>query len=63
MSCNLTTNEIAKQKKYDYLMDANGNKRNIFSKGLVYNVRYFFHLIEPSKLETSAFEFIDFHEV
>jgi hypothetical protein len=51
---NLTTNEMAKYEKYDYLRDANGNKKNIFNKGIIYNIKYYFHLIEPSKLETTG---------
>lgn len=56
---NLTANESVKTKKYEYLMDSNGNYRNIFNKGIIYNFKYFFHLVEPSRLETSAFEYND----
>jgi hypothetical protein len=45
---------MAKYEKYDYLRDANGNKKNIFNKGIIYNIKYYFHLIEPSKLETTG---------
>jgi len=43
---------MAKYEKYDYLKDANGKQKNIFNKGIIYNFKYYFHLIEPSKLET-----------
>jgi hypothetical protein len=48
---NYTTNERVKKKKYEYLFDSNGRERNIFSKGFLYNLRYYFHFIKPSKLE------------
>jgi hypothetical protein len=54
---NLTTNELAKPKKYEYLKDSRGNFKNIFSKGLIYNIKHYFHLVEPSYLETSSFEY------
>ena len=52
IACNLTTNEMAKSEKYDYLKDSNGKQKSIFNKGIIYNIKYYFHLIEPSKLET-----------
>ena len=47
---------MAKYKKYDYLMDSNGNAKNIFDKGWIYNLKYYFHLIEPSHLETIGYD-------
>lgn len=52
---NLTTNELNKQKKYDYLHSA-ANSKSIFNKGVLYNLKYYFHLIEPPPLETEYFE-------
>ncbi len=55
---NLTTNELAKKKKYDYLtmgVRNNGQKTSIFDKGLFYNCRYYFYLAEPSPLELEEF--------
>lgn len=60
---NFTGNEIAKLNKYAYLKDKNGNLKNIFSKGLVYNFKYYFHLIEPNHLETIKFINIKNEEV
>jgi hypothetical protein len=54
---NLTTNELAKRKKYDYLKDSSGNYKNLFDRGIIYNIKYFFHLIEPSYLETASYEY------
>ena len=54
---NLTTNESVKIYKYEYLHDGNGKYKNIFNKGIIYNIRYYFHLAEPSYLETSSFEY------
>ncbi len=53
---NLTTNEMVKYEKYDYLKDSNGKQKSIFNKGIIYNVKYYFHLIEPSKLETDGID-------
>ena len=54
---NMTTNEISKQKKYEYLkVSENGNKLTIFDKGWVYNLKYYFHLVEPPDLETEFYE-------
>jgi hypothetical protein len=53
---NFTGNELSKRDKYDYLKDDKGNKRNIFNKGIFYNVKYYFHLVEPSYLETPVFD-------
>jgi hypothetical protein len=55
--CNLTTNEFAKLHKYDYLKDSNGKFKNIFNKGVIQNIRYYFHLAEPNILETSAYKY------
>jgi hypothetical protein len=59
VSCfaNYTTNEFSKQSRYDYLKDSNGNKKNLFSRNCLYNIKYYFHLIEPSHLEQEYFEF------
>ena len=53
---NLTTNEMAKYEKYDYLKDANGKAKNLFDRGFFYNIKYYFYLIEPSKLESVGIE-------
>ena len=53
---NLTGNELSKQNKYDYLKDSKGQKKNIFSKGKLYNIKYYFHLVEPHYLETPEFD-------
>lgn len=56
---NLTGNELAKRKKYDYLKGytAKGSRqRSVFDKGVLYNIKYYFHLVEPSQLETSSYE-------
>jgi len=54
---NLTTNEMSKQKKYDYLKsNSNGTPKTIFSKGCLYNIKYYFHLIDASHLETESYE-------
>lgn len=55
--CNLTTNEFAKLHKYDYLKDSNGKFKNIFNKGVIQNIRYYFHLAQPNILETSAYKY------
>jgi hypothetical protein len=52
---NLTGNEMAKVKKYAYLKDNKGNFKNIFSNGLIYNIKYFFHFVQPNQLETLNF--------
>ncbi|CAF0983294.1 unnamed protein product [Brachionus calyciflorus] len=52
---NYTGNEAAKTDKYDYLKDSNGKSRNIFAKGFWYNIKYYFHLVEPSYLETPEY--------
>ncbi len=55
---NLTGNEMAKTKKYDYLKEyAHGRFRSVFDKGVLYNIRHYFHMVEPSYLETSGSEF------
>lgn len=54
---NLTTNEISKRKKYAYLQtNINGTKKSLFDKGCVYNLKYYFHLVDPSNLETESYE-------
>jgi hypothetical protein len=53
----MTTNEVLKRKKYEYLTDANGNFKNIFNQGIIYNIKYFFHFAEPSDLERYTFEY------
>lgn len=54
---NMTTNEMSKQKKYDYLQsNSSGTKKSIFDKGCIYNLKYYFHLVEPPNLETESYE-------
>lgn len=55
MVTNYTANEAVKKKKYDYFKRADGSIKNIFDKGLIYNIKYYFHLIDPSYLETEEF--------
>jgi len=54
---NLTSNEIRKKKKYEYLMDTHGNFKNIFDRGIIYNIKHYFHFLEPSNLETASYEY------
>lgn len=61
---NLTTNELVKKKKYDYVQmitKPNGTKTSLFDKGCFYNCKYYFHLAEPSHLEIedSTYEYYD----
>lgn len=63
MTFNYTANEIAKKDKYDYFKRADGSIKNIFNKGLCYNIKYYFHFIEPSYLETQDFFRADGHIV
>lgn len=52
---NMTTNEVAKKNKYDYLQMSvlsDGSKTSLFNRGYVYNCKYYFHLVEPNPLET-----------
>jgi hypothetical protein len=54
---NLTTNEMNKHKKYDYLKsNLNSPPKTIFSKGCLYNLKYYFHLIDAPHLETESYE-------
>ena len=48
---------MSKQKKYDYLQsNSSGTKKSIFDKGCIYNLKYYFHLVEPPNLETESYE-------
>ena len=51
---NLTGNEMAKRNKYSYLKDANGKYKNIFDRGWWYNIKHYYHLVEPSYLEMAT---------
>ena len=58
-AANITTNEMQKKKKYDYLqmsIGANGLKKSLFNRGIFFNCKYYFHLVEPPSLEVEGFE-------
>ncbi|RMZ96205.1 putative S-acyltransferase 23 [Brachionus plicatilis] len=63
VASNYTANETVKKNKYDYFKRADGSIKNIFDKGLCYNIKYYFHLIEPSYLETEEFSRANGHVV
>lgn len=52
----MTGNELMKREKYDYLKDYKGKGRNLFDQGWIYNIKYYFHLVEPSYLERPGFD-------
>ncbi len=56
---NITANEMAKMNKYSYLKNRNGRYKNIFSKGIFYNIKYYFHLIQPNQLETINYKILN----
>lgn len=56
---NITTNEMSKKKKYDYLqmnLGPNGLRKSLFNRGLLFNCKYYFHLTDPPSLEAEGFE-------
>ncbi|XP_038055162.1 probable protein S-acyltransferase 23 [Patiria miniata] len=44
---NLNTNERVNHKRYEYLKDANGHFFNPYNRGILHNVKEFFHLRAP----------------
>jgi hypothetical protein len=52
---NFTSNELAKKDRYEYLTEGKGRK-SLFNRGWCYNVKHYFHLVEPSHLEMPEYE-------
>jgi hypothetical protein len=52
----MTSNEVSKKERYEYLSEGKGGK-SIFDRGLWYNIKHYFHFVEPSHLEMPSYEF------